>query len=189
MKVPYATKWRSEADQLRQIALSVGLTEEKKWGKPCFTWQGRNVAIVIPLKESCAFSFVKGALLKDPKRLLQKVGEHSQSNRWIKFSSPGEVTAAKATLARYLREAIKVQESGKQVTRKKLSDYAVPTELQAALDSRPALKKAFAALTPGRQKSWILHVGGAKQSATRASRVQKSVKSILAGRGFNERPS
>src|SRR5215475_9660348 len=108
MKVPYAKKWQKETDKLRQISLACGLTEECKWGKPCFTFQKKNVAIVIPLKESCAFSFFKGALLKDPKRVLQRVGEHTQAGRWIKFTSVREIAALRATLQDYLGEAIAV---------------------------------------------------------------------------------
>jgi len=187
MKVPYASKWRNETEQLRKLALAAGLTEEKKWGKPCFTRQGRNVAIVIPLKETCALMFHQGALLKDPKHRLQKVGEHSQATRWIKFSSLQEIAAAQSTLGQYIRDAIKITESGRKVVLKKVSDYQVPDELQARLDAKPALRKAFAALTPGRQKSWILHVAGAKQAKTRAARVEKGMPVILEGRGFNER--
>jgi uncharacterized protein YdeI (YjbR/CyaY-like superfamily) len=189
MKVPYAAKWSSETDQLRKIALRTGLTEQKKWGKPCFTWQGKNVAIVIPLKESCAFMFTKGALLKDPKRLLGKVGENSQSNRWMKFTTVKEIAARKSAVDQYLREAIKVEESGRKVARKKLADYQIPEALQARLKSTPKLRTAFARLTPGRQKSWILHIAGAKQEKTRAARVEKAAPMILKGRGFNERPS
>jgi len=188
VKVPYAEKWRKEADALRKLALGCGLGEEVKWGKPCLTWQNKNVAIVIPLKDACALSFFKGALLKDPKHLLQKVGEHTQSGRWIKFTALSEITAAQPVLRSYLREAIKVEESGQKVALKKVSEYAVPDELQATLDAAPKLRAAFAALTPGRRKSYILHVGGAKQSKTRTARAERCVPMILSGRGFNERP-
>src|ERR1700743_3813793 len=134
MKVPYAKQWQKETDKLRRIALNCDLTEEMKWGKPCFTFMKKNIAIVIPLKESCAFSFVKGALLKDPKHILEKIGEHTQSARWIKFTSAKEVTALQATLTDYLYEAIALEESGKKVQLKKPSEYAIPAELQATLD-------------------------------------------------------
>src|SRR6516165_10199319 len=134
MKVPYAKKWQQETDKLRKIALDCDLTEELKWGKPCFTFLKKNVAIVIPLKESCAFSFFKGALLKDPQRLLEKIGEHTQAGRWIKFTSPREITALQSTLKDYLYEAIALEESGKKVALKKPSEYAVPEELQTRLD-------------------------------------------------------
>src|ERR1700760_1998523 len=124
MKVPYAEKWQQETDKLRQIALDCCLTEEMKWGKPCFTFQKKNVAIVIPLKESCAFSFFKGALLKDPNRVLEKIGEHTQAGRWIKFASVKEITALKSTLSDYLFEAIQLEESGAKVKLKKPAEFA-----------------------------------------------------------------
>jgi uncharacterized protein YdeI (YjbR/CyaY-like superfamily) len=186
MKVPFAQKWQKEADQLRAIATDCGLTEEIKWGKPCFTYRDKNVAIVIPLKETCAFSFIKGALLKDPKHVLQKIGEHTQSGRWIKFTSVKEITALQSTLKSYILEAIKVEESGKKVARKKESEYVVPAELQALLDSTPKVRAAFEALTPGRRRSYMFHVSSAKQEKTRVARAQKCAPLILSGRGFNE---
>src|SRR6201997_856149 len=159
MKVPYAKKWQKETDKLRQIALDCDLTEELKWGKPCFTFLKKNVAIVIPLKESCALSFFKGALLKDPKHVLQKIGQ-VQAGRWIKFTSLKEITAMQSILRNYIYEAIEVEESGKKVTLKKTSDYAVPEELQARLNADPKVRVAFEALTPGRRKSHIFHVSG-----------------------------
>jgi uncharacterized protein YdeI (YjbR/CyaY-like superfamily) len=186
MNVPYAEKWQKETAKLRKIALDCDLTEERKWGKPCFTFQKKNVAIVIPLKESCAFSFVKGALLKDPKHILQKVGEHTQAGRWIKFTSLKEVTALQSTLRDYLYEAIEVEESGKKVALKKPSEYLIPEELQARLHADRTLKAAFEALTPGRRKSYIFHISGAKQAKTRVARTEKCVPMILSGRGFNE---
>src|SRR5579864_7405535 len=135
MKVPYAKKWQKETDKLRKIAVDCDLTEALKWGKACFTFQKKNVAIVIPLKESCAFSFFKGALLKDPKRILEKIGEHTQSGRWIKFTSVKEITALQSTLTNYLYESIALEESGKKVALKKPSEYAIPEELQARLEA------------------------------------------------------
>jgi len=187
MKVPYANKWQKEADELRAIALDCGLAEATKWGKPCFTHRGKNVAIVIPLKDACAFSFIKGALLDDPQHILQKIGAHTQSGRWIKFTSRKEVVAVQSTLKNYLHEAIAVEESGKRVTRKKESEYAVPEELQARLNAAAKLRTAFEALTPGRRRSYILHISGAKQAKTRAARAARGVPMIMSGRGFNER--
>jgi len=186
MKVPYAKKWQKETDKLRQIAQGCDLTEELKWGKPCFSFQKKNVAIVIPLKESCAFSFFKGALLKDPKHILQRIGE-AQAGRWIKFTSPKEISALSTTLESYIKEAVEIEESGRKVPLKKISEYVVPEELQAQLDAAPKVKAAFEALTPGRRKSYIFHVSGAKQAKTRAARAEKCVRRILSGRGFNER--
>src|SRR5215469_8054287 len=186
MKVPYAKKWQKETDKLRKIVLDCDLTEELKWGKPCFTYQKKNVAIVIPLKDVCALSFFKGALLKDPKHILQKIGEHTQAGRWIKFRSLKEITAMRPILRNYIYEAIEVEESGKKVALNKASEYSVPEELQARLDAAPELRAAFEALTPGRRKSYIFHVSSAKQVKTRAARAERCVPMILRGRGFNE---
>jgi uncharacterized protein YdeI (YjbR/CyaY-like superfamily) len=188
MKVPYAKKWQKETDKLRKIALNCDLTEELKWGKPCFTFLKKNVAIVIPLKESCAFSFFKGALLKDPKHILERIGEHTQAGRWIKFTSVREIAALQPTLTNYLYEAIALEESGKKVALKKPSEYAMPEELQARLDDDAVLRAAFEALTPGRRKSHMIHISSAKQAKTRAARAEKCVPMILSGRGFNELP-
>jgi uncharacterized protein YdeI (YjbR/CyaY-like superfamily) len=195
MKVPYAKKWQKETDKLRQIALECGLTEELKWGKPCFTFseeeRGRkkNVAIIIPLKEWCAFSFFKGALLKDRKHILEKIGEHTQAGRWIRFTSLREIAALAATLKGYLHEAIDVEKSGKRIELKKPSAYPIPAELQSRLNENAVLRSAFTRLTPGRRKSYIFHVSSAKQARTRAARAEKCVPMILSGRGFNELPS
>ena len=189
MKVPYAKKWQKEAEKLRKIALDCYLVEELKWGKPCFTFQKKNVAVVIPLKDSCALAFFKGSLLKDPKRILQKIGEHTQAGRWIKFTSVKEVTSLRSTLTDYLYEAIEIEESGKKVELKKPSDYAIPEELQTRLDEDTVLRAAFEALTPGRRKSYIFHISSAKQSKTRAARADKCAPMILLGRGFNELPN
>ena len=188
MKVPYAKKWEKETAKLRKIAIDCDLTEELKWGKPCFTFLKKNVAIVIPLKESCAFSFFKGALLKDPKHILERIGEHTQAGRWIKFTSIKEVTALQSALRDYLYEAIALEESGKRVALKKPSEYAVPEELQSRLDDNAVLRAAFEALTPGRRKSYIFHIASAKQAKTREARADKCAPMILSGRGFNERP-
>src|SRR5215471_19142139 len=186
MKAPYAKKWQKETDKLRKIVRDCDLTEELKWGKPCFTYQKKNVAIVIPLKDACALSFFKGALLKDPKHILQKIGEHTQAGRWIKFTSSKEISALQPTLRRYIYEAVQVEESRRKVPLKKASEYVVPEELQVRLNAAPELKVAFKALTPGRRKSYIFHVSGAKQAKTRAARAEKCVPMILSGRGFNE---
>src|SRR6266704_1067243 len=188
MKAPYAKKWQNETDNLRKIVLDCDLVEELKWGKPCFTYQKKNLAIIIPLKDACALSFFKGALLKDPKHILKKIGE-AQTGRWIKFTSPKEISALQPTLRSYIYEAIEVEESGKKVPLKKASEYVVPEELQIKLKEAPELKAAFEALTPGRRKSYIFHVSGAKQAKTRAARAEKCVPMILSGRGFNELPN
>jgi uncharacterized protein YdeI (YjbR/CyaY-like superfamily) len=189
MKVPYAKKWQKETDKLRQIALDCGLTEELKWGKPCFTFLKKNVAIVIPLKESCAFSFFKGALITDPEHVLERIGEHTQAGRWIKFTSLREIAALRSTLKNYLYEAIELEKSGKKIELKKPSEHPIPEELQRKLHKSAVLKSAFLRLTPGRRRSYIFHISSAKQAKTRAARVEKCVPMIMSGRGFNERPN
>jgi uncharacterized protein YdeI (YjbR/CyaY-like superfamily) len=186
VRIPYAKKWQKEANKLREIVLACGLSLEMKWGKSCFTYNKKNVAIVIPLKDTCALSFFKGALLKDPKHILQKVGVHTQAGRWIKFNSLKEITAVQSILRKYILEAVDAEKSGKKVALKKASEYAVPEELQARLDATPELRAAFEALTPGRRKSYIFHVSSAKQEKTRVARAQRCVPMILSGRGFNE---
>ncbi len=186
MKVPYAKKWQKETDKLREIVLDCGLSEELKWGKRCFTYQKKNLVIVIPLKDACALSFFKGALLKDPMHILQNIGEHTQAARWIKFTSLKELSALEPTLRNYVLEAVRVEDSGKKVLLKKASEYVVPEELQARLNAAPELRAAFESLTPGRRKSHIFHVSGAKQPKTRAARAEHCVSMILSGRGFHE---
>jgi uncharacterized protein YdeI (YjbR/CyaY-like superfamily) len=186
MKVPYAEKWRKETEKLRKIILDCDLVEEQKWGKPCFTFMKKNVVVVIPLKEFCALSFFKGALLKDPKHILERIGQHTQAGRWIKFTSVKEITGLKSSLKSYIYEAILLEEAGKRVKLKKPSEYPVPEELQAVLDGNSILKTAFEALTPGRRKSYIFHISSAKQAKTRTTRAERCIPMILGGRGFNE---
>jgi uncharacterized protein YdeI (YjbR/CyaY-like superfamily) len=186
MQVPYAKKWQKEIDKLRKVALDCDLVEELKWSKPCFTFQKKNIAILIPLKESCAFSFFQGALLKDPTHILEKIGEHTQAGRWIKFTSVREIAALQASLKSYLYEAIELEESGKKVQLRKPSEYAIPDELQAILNDDATLMAAFEALTPGRRKSYMFHIASAKQAITRTARAERCIPMILSGRGFNE---
>ena len=155
-------------------------------GKPCFAFQKKNVAIVIPLKESCAFSFFKGALLEDPKHILERIGDHTQAARWIKFTSFRKIALLRATLTDYIYEAIALDESGKKVGLKNPSEYPIPEELQSRLDDNAILRAAFGALSPGRRKSYIFHVSSAKQVKTRSARVKKCLPMILSGRGFND---
>ena len=188
MQVPFAKKWHKEIDKLRHIALDCFLTEELKWSKPCFTFRGKNVAIVIPLRDSCALAFTKGALLHDPKGILERPGQQTQAGRWVKFTSVKSITALRSTLTGYLYEAIELEESGRKVELKKPADHPIPEELQALLSSNAPLASAFASLTPGRRKSYILHIAGAKQAKTRAARAARCVPMIRSGRGFNEMP-
>lgn len=180
------TTWREVVERLRTICLGCGLTEELKWGKPCYTHAGSNVAIIIPLKETCAMMFSKGALLKDAKGILGKPGENTQAGRWVKFTEAKEVTKRATVLKAYLEESMAAEDAGMKVTFKKTSDYKVPAELTARLEKSAALKKAFVALTPGRQRGYFLHIGSAKQAATREARIDKCLPRIMAGKGFNE---
>jgi len=179
-----AKKWRKELKKLRMIILDCGLTEEFKWYQPCYTFQKNNVVIINGLKESCALAFFKGALLKDARGILTKPGENTQSGRWIKFTSVREIVEREPILKAYIREAVEVEKVGLKVKLKKTSDYKIPEEFQNKLNEIPALKSAFAALTPGRQRGYILYFSAAKQSKTRTSRVEKYTKKILGGKGF-----
>jgi uncharacterized protein YdeI (YjbR/CyaY-like superfamily) len=186
MKTPYVEKWQKEIDRLRKIALDCDLVEVRKWSQPCFTFEKKNIVIVGALKESCALSFFKGALLKDPKHILLQIGTHTQAARWIKFTSIREIAAVQATLKNYIYEAILLEESGKKVLLKKPSEYGVPEELQAILDSNAGLKTQFERLTPGRRKSYGFYITGAKQAKTRVTRAERCIPLIQSGRGYNE---
>ena len=181
-----AKKWRKELEKLRKILLGCQLTEELKWNKPCYTFQESNVVIILPLKEYCALLFCKGALLKDPEGILVKAGEHTQAARQIRFTSAHEIAESETVLKYYLHNAIAVEKAGLKVDFKK-NPEPIPEELQKKLDEIPALKTAFAALTPGRQRGYILHFSAPKQSKTRESRVEKCLQQILQGKGLNDR--
>jgi len=178
-----AKKWQEELKKLRTMLLDSELTEELKWGEPCYTFQGKNVAIINGLKESCALAFFKGALLKDVHGVLTRPGQH-QSTRWFKFTSVREIVEMKSVLRAYLREAIEVERSGVKLKLKKTSDLKIPEELQTMLDEFPDFKNAFEALTPGRQRAYIYHFSAPKQAKTREARVQKSISHILKGKGL-----
>lgn len=180
------TRWREEMAALRAIALECGLTEELKWGKPAYTFDGSNVIILQPFKEYCAILFCKGVLLKDPKKILVQMGENTQAARQIRFTRAEEITSKKAVLKAYVLAAIEIEKSGQQVTYKKTSEFAVPPELKSRLDKDPYFKAAFAALTPGRQRGYLLHFSAAKQSQTREARIEKLRPKIFAGKGFND---
>jgi len=178
-----ANKWQAELKRLREILLDSELTEELKWGEPCYTFQGKNVVIINGFKESCAFSFFKGALLKDEHGVLTAPGKH-QSIRWIKFTSVKEIAEMKTVLKAYIRQAIELEMSGMKVKLKKTSDMQMPEELQVMLDEFPDLKAAFEGLTPGRQRAYIYHFSAPKQAKTREARVQKLMPHILEGKGL-----
>jgi uncharacterized protein YdeI (YjbR/CyaY-like superfamily) len=179
-------KWQNELQALRTIVLESELTEEVKWRVPCYTFQKANVVFLGAFKESCVLSFVKGALLKDAKKILIQQTENSQSVRIIRFISVAEIVAMKAVIKAYIEEAIAAEKAGLKVQFKKISEFKIPEELQAQFDKAAALETAFRALTPGRQRAYLLHFSGAKQSQTRASRVEKWMKHILKGKGLDD---
>jgi uncharacterized protein YdeI (YjbR/CyaY-like superfamily) len=179
-----AKRWPQEMKRLRAILLDSELTEEFKWHQPCYTFQGKNVVVIGELKESCALAFFKGALLKDIHGVLTRPGQHSQSTRWFKFASVGEIAEMKSVLKTYIREAIEVEKAGLKVKLKKTSDLKFPEELQIMLDEFPDFKAAFEGLTPGRQRAYIYHFSAPKQSKTREARVQRYMPHILEGKGL-----
>jgi uncharacterized protein YdeI (YjbR/CyaY-like superfamily) len=181
-----AKKWRLEFEKLRMVCLDCGLTEELKWGKPCYTYEKSNIVLIHGFKEYCALLFMKGALLKDPKRILIQQTKNVQTARQIRFTNVREILEMESILKAYIKEAIEVEKTGLEVSYKKTSEFAIPEEFQSRLDKTPALKKAFDALTPGRQRGYILYFSAAKQSKTRDSRVEKYVQQILDGRGLND---
>ena len=179
-----AKRWQAELKKLREILLESELTEEFKWYQPCYTFQGKNVVVISGMKESCAFALFKGALLKDAHGVLTAPGKNSQSTRWTKFTSVREVVEMKTILKAYIREAIEVERSGLKVKLRKTSDLKFPDELQTMLDEFPDFKAAFETLTPGRQRAYIYHISGAKQSKTRETRVLNCMPQIMKGKGL-----
>jgi uncharacterized protein YdeI (YjbR/CyaY-like superfamily) len=182
-----ATPWQAEYKALRTIILSCGLVEELKWGHPCYTHEGNNVVLIHGFKEYCALLFHKGALLKDPKKLLVQQTENVQSARQIRFTHVDEISDRKAALRSYIKEAIKVEVAGKKVAFKKVSEFKMPMEFKRVLESSPSLKKAFESLTPGRQRGYLLYFSSAKQAKTRDARIEKYIPFILKGKGLDDR--
>jgi uncharacterized protein YdeI (YjbR/CyaY-like superfamily) len=181
-----AKQWHEEFEKLRMIVLDCGLTEELKWGVPCYTFQKRNIVLVHGFKEYCALLFFKGALLKDPKGILIQQTKNVQAARQIRFTNVREIVKLKAILKAYIYEAIVVEKAGLKVKFKKTSEFKLPEEFQNKLDEIPDLKTAFAALTPGRQRAYIFYFSQPKQSRTRESRVEKYMQQILNGKGLND---
>jgi uncharacterized protein YdeI (YjbR/CyaY-like superfamily) len=188
MEMAYRERWQAEIAELQRILSGFDLREECKWGKPCYTMDGKNVVIIQGFKEYCALGFFQGALLKDPKKLLVQLGQ-VQAARVMKFTSVREIVAKAATIKAYVREAMAVEKAGLRVEKKKTEDFPVPEELKAKFRSDAKFRKAFEALTPGRQRSYLYHFAGARQAATRAARIEKAMPAIFAGRGFLERGS
>jgi uncharacterized protein YdeI (YjbR/CyaY-like superfamily) len=181
-----AGKWQEDIEHLRTIALDCDLTEELKWGCPCYTFEGSNIVLIHVFKEYCAYLFFKGALLPDPKDILIQQTEHVQAARQIRFTSVQEIVKLKKTLKTYIQEAIKVEKAGLKVELKKTAEYTIPEEFQKVLNEDAHLKKAFKSLTPGRQRGYILHFSAPKQSKTREARIEKSIPGILDGKGLND---
>jgi uncharacterized protein YdeI (YjbR/CyaY-like superfamily) len=186
MEMAYQERWATAIVEMRRVLSSFGMQEECKWGKPTFTVDGKNVVIMQGFKEYFALGFFQGALLKDPKKLLVQLGQ-VQAGRVMKFASVGDITAKAATIKAYVREAIAVEKAGLRVEKRKTSDYPAPQELTERFQKDPDFERAFAALTPGRQRGYLYHFAGAKQSATRMARIEKARPAIFAGRGFLER--
>jgi len=179
-------KWQEELEKLRKIVLDCGLTEELKWGVPCYTFQESNVVLIHVFKDYCALLFFKGALLKDAKGILIQQTANVQAARQIRFTNVREIVKMKTILKAYIYEAIEVEKAGLKVNFKKPTEFAIPEEFQNKLAEMPGLKTAFGALTPGRQRAYIHYFSAPKQSKTRESRVEKCMKQILNGKGLDD---
>ena len=186
MEMAYRDRWEAEITEMQRLLASLPLKEERKWGSPTYTVDGKNIVIIQCFKEYFALGFFQGALLKDPKKVLVQLGR-VQAGRVMKFTSVKDIKAAASTIKAYVREAIAVEKAGLRVQPKQTSDYTVPEELTARFRKDPRFKRAFEALTPGRQRSYLYHFAQAKQSATRAARIEKAMPAIFEGRGFLER--
>lgn len=180
------TQWRDEFELLRTLILDCGLTEALKWGQPCYATEGKNVLLIHGFKEYCAILFMKGALLKDPNGLLVQQTRNVQSARQIRFRHSGEISQLEPVLKAYVREAIEVEKAGLQVAKKATGDFEMAPEFQVTLDASPALKAAFEALTPGRQRGYLLYFAAAKRAETREERVKKCTPRILDGKGLDD---
>ena len=180
-----AKDWQVEIQTLRSILLDCGLDEELKWGKPCFTFEGHNLAIIQPFKQHCSLMFFKGALIQDTHKLLRSQGDNTQSAMRLEFTSKDQIK--KSVVKSYVKQAIAVEKAGLKVDFKAKRELEFPEELTQILNKDSRLSKAFYALTPGRQRGYVLHFTGAKQSKTRIARIEKSIPNILAGKGINDR--
>lgn len=179
-------KWKGEYEKLRNIVLDCELTEEFKWMHPCYTYEKKNIVLIHGFKEYCAFLFHKGALLKDPHGILIQQTENVQAARQIRFTNVEDIIEMESILKEYVYEAIELEKAGVEVTFKKNTEITIPDELQNKFAEVPGLKTAFEALTPGRQRAYILHFSGPKQSKTRESRIEKNMQNILNGKGLND---
>lgn len=181
-----AKTWKEEYEKLRNIVLDCELTEEFKWMHPCYTFENKNIVLIHGFKEYCALLFQKGVLLKDAHGILIQQTENVQAARQIRFTNVQEIVEMEGILKAYIQEAIEVEEAGLEVNFKKTTEFIIPEELQNKFDEFPALKTAFEALTPGRQRAYILYFSEPKQSKTRESRVEKYMQQILNGKGLND---
>lgn len=181
-----ATRWKAEMTKLRALPLVCELVEELKWGKPCYTCEGKNVVLIHGFKDYCALLFFKGVLLSDPHKILVQQTENVQAARQVRFRNVREIDEKEDILKAYIRDAIVVERSGSEVPYKKTSDYGIPEELQRQLGRNRAAKTAFAALTPGRQRAYMFYISGAKQAKTREARVAKCMPMILRGKGLDD---
>jgi len=181
------SKWQDEFKLLRTIILDAGLTEELKWGQPCYIFNGNNVVLIHGFKDYCALLFHKGVLLSDSENILIQQTKNVQSARQIRFTSVQQIEDMMATLRAYIFEAIEVEKAGLKVAMKKTSEFEIAEEFKEKLDEIPELKKAFESLTPGRQRGYLLHFSGAKQSKTRISRIEKCIPKIMEGKGLNDK--
>lgn len=178
--------WKEELTELRAIVLESGLTEEVKWFQPCYSFQGKNLIILGSFKEFCTLSFFKGALLKDPENILEFPGENSQSAKLVKFNNVQQIKDLKPVLKSYIQEMIALEKAGAKIEFKKIEEYNIPQELELAFKDSPDFEKAFRALTPGRQRAYLLHFSSAKQEATRLARIEKNRERILLGKGLTD---
>ena len=179
-------KWKQELEQLRAIVLDCGLVEELKWGTPCYMFQKSNIILLGAFKDFCIISFLKGALLGDTEGILTKMGENTQAARVVKFTSVKEIKKLKAILKTYIFEAVEIEKAGLKIEPKKQSEYTIPEELKNQFKQHPDLKKAFDALTPGRQRGYLLYFSDSKQSKTREARIEKYLSRIMKGKGLND---
>ncbi|MDN3654260.1 YdeI/OmpD-associated family protein [Ferruginibacter paludis] len=181
-----AGTWQEATRQLRMIVLDTGLTEELKWGCPCYSLEGSNIVLIHVFKEYCALLFFKGALLEDSKNILIQQTKNVQAARQVRFTNVKDIVKQEKTLKAYIQQAINVEKSGLKVDLKKTTEYTIPEEFQTKLNKQPGLKAAFAALTPGRQRAYLLHFSAPKQTKTREARVEKYIPQILEGKGLND---
>jgi uncharacterized protein YdeI (YjbR/CyaY-like superfamily) len=182
-----AKKWKEEFEKLRTIVLGCGLTEELRWGCPCYTFEKANVVLIHGFKDYCALLFPKGVLLKDSEGILIRQTENVQAARQIRFTNVREIKDMARTIEAYIQEAIEIEKAGLKVNYKKTSEFEIPEELKERFDELPTLKTAFDALTPGRQRGYVLYFSGAKQSKTREARVEKCIEQILDGKGLDDK--